>query len=177
MTRIDLVDVLRRTVSVLYGDLVTRRTGEAVRGGVEALLRENGDDDIAVIDFSTVRLLDMSCADEIIGKLLLAHGPARHFVLVGVHAAHEDALLPVLDRHRLAVAAEDRSGTLKLLGSMPEPAHRVFHVLADSGPADQLQVAERLAVPQEEARAALDLLCERRVIVESDGHYQALSCA
>lgn len=176
MTRINLVDVLRRTVSAVYGDLVTRRTGEAVRGGVEALLQEGGDD-VAVIDFGTVGLMDISCADEIIGKLLLAQGPARYFVLAGVHAAHEDALLPVLERHRLAVAAEDRSGTLKLLGTLPEPAHRAFHVLAASGPAEPDEVAARLAVPLDEARAALEMLRERRLILEQGGHYDALRCA
>lgn len=177
MTRIDLVDVLRSTVSAMYGDLVTRRTGEAVRGGVEALLRANGEDDVAVLDFGTVRLLDMSCADEIIGKLLLSQGSARHVMLVGVHAAHEDALLPVLERHRLAVAAQDRSGTLKILGSLPESAHRIFQALADVGPADPDQVAERLSVSQEEARTALDMLCKQGVVLERNGHYQALRCA
>jgi len=175
MTRIDLKDVLARTVSSLYGDLVTRRTGEAVRSGIEAMLPD--DDETAVIDFGTVRLMDMSCADEIVGKLLLAHGPAHYFLLVGVHAAHEDALLPVLERHRLAVVAEDRTGTRKVLGYLPEQARRAFGFLADTGPAPSDEVAERLALAPEVARAALQTLCDRRVVRECGGHYQALHCA
>jgi len=124
MTRIDLKDVLSRTVNTVYGDLVTRRTGEAVRFGIEAMLQDA--DETTVIDFGTVRLMDMSCADEIIGKLLLRQGTGRYFLLVGVHAAHEDALQPVLERHRLAVVAQDRTGALKLLGSLPEEARRAF---------------------------------------------------
>jgi hypothetical protein len=175
MTRIDLRDVLARTVSSVYGDLVTRRTGEAVRFGIEAMLRE--DDETAVIDFGTVRLMDMSCADEIVGKLLLAHGPARYFLLVGVHAGHEDALLPVLERHHLAVVAQDRSGAVKVLGNLPEPARRAFGYLATTGPAAPDQIATGLALAPDVTRDALRTLCERRVVRERGGHYQALRCA
>jgi len=175
MTRIDLRDVLSRTVNTVYGDLVTRRTGEAVRFGIEAMLDEN--DETTVIDFGTVRLMDISCADEIVGKLLLQRGTGRYFLLTGVHAAHEDALQPVLERHRLAVVAEDRMGTLKLLGSLPELARRAFGVLADSGPAEPDEVAARLALPPDEARDALETLCQHRVVRETGGHYQALRCA
>ena len=175
MTRIDLKDVLSRTVNTVYGDLVTRRTGEAVRFGIEAMLADA--DDTTVIDFGTVRLMDMSCADEIIGKLLLRRGNGRYFLLVGVHAAHEDALQPVLERHRLAVVAEDRTGTLKLLGSLPEEARRAFGVLAASGPALPDEVAARLALPADQTRLALEMLCQHRVVRETGGHYQALRCA
>jgi anti-anti-sigma regulatory factor len=175
MRRIDLKDVLARTVSSVYGDLVTRRTGEAVRSGIEAMLSE--DDETAVIDFGTVRLMDMSCADEIVGKLLLAHGPGRYFLLVGVHAAHEDALLPVLERHHLVVVAQDRAGALKVLGSLPEPARRAFGYLADSGPAEPDEIAARLALAPDVTRDALQTLCERRVVRERGGHYQTLRSA
>lgn len=172
MTRIDLKDVLARTVSSVYGDLVTRRTGEAVRSGIEAMLPDA--DETAVIDFGTVRLMDMSCADEIVGKLLLTHGPARYFLLVGVHAAHEDALLPVLERHHLAVVAEDRSGAVKVLGYLPEPARLAWGYLAQTGSAEPDEIASGLALTADVTRDALRTLCERRVVRERGGHYQAL---
>lgn len=175
MTRIDLQDVLQQTACSRYGDLVTRRTGEVVRGGIEALLPD--DDDTAIIDFGTVRLMDISCADEIVGKLLLAHGRARRFLLVGVHAAHEDALLPVLERHGLAVVAEDRTGRLKVLGHLPEPALRAFGLLADLETAEAAEVAARLALEPAEALQALELLRRHRVVQEQGGQYRAVRCA
>ncbi|NIU79845.1 MAG: hypothetical protein GWN71_41805, partial [Gammaproteobacteria bacterium] len=69
MQRIDLRHILRHTVSDLYGDLVTRPTGKAVRHGIEQALARADGRQVAVIDFSTVRCLDISCADEIVGKL------------------------------------------------------------------------------------------------------------
>jgi len=175
MTRIDLKDVLARTVNTVYGDLVTRRTGEAVRSGIEAMLGD--DDETAIIDFGTVRLMDISCADEIVGKLLLQQGTARYFLLAGVHAAHEDALEPVLERHHLAVVAEDRTGALKLLGSLPDPARRAFQMLATSGPAALDEIAVGLSLAPDEARHALETLRQHRVVREAGGHYQALRCA
>jgi hypothetical protein len=53
MQRIDLKAILQRTVSGLYGDLVTRPTGQAVRGGVEEVLADLDGEQVAVIDFST----------------------------------------------------------------------------------------------------------------------------
>jgi anti-anti-sigma regulatory factor len=176
MAWIDLKDVLRRTVSGLYGDLVTRRTGHAVRCGIERLL-DDGGSEVAVIDFGTVRLMDHSCADEIIGKLLLQQGAARYFLLTNLDPSHEDAILPVLARHGLAVVARDRAGALKLLGELPEPARRAFHLLADDGPAVPDEVAAKLALTPSAALEALEVLCARRVVREQGGHYQALRSA
>lgn len=176
MTTIDLKDVLHRTLPGVRGDLVTRRTGQVVRTRIEKML-EDVDGDVAVIDFSTVRCLDFSCADEIIGKLLLQYGHARYFLLVGVDDGHRDALEPVLERHRLAVVAEDRSGRPRLLGTIDEPARDVFDVLAAAGMAAAAEVAERLAVPPETATAALEELCARGLVREGTNGFHPLRCA
>ena len=42
MLRINLRDILQRTVSAMYGDLVTRPTGRAVRSGIEQELAVEG---------------------------------------------------------------------------------------------------------------------------------------
>ena len=76
MRAINLRDILQRTVSDLYGDLVTRRTGVAVRGGIEQEL-EDSQEETAVIDFGAVRCLDFSCADEIVAKLVMQYGSWR----------------------------------------------------------------------------------------------------
>ncbi len=122
MQHIDLKLILQRTVSRSYGDLVTRPTGEAVRGGIEAELEEGTGEQVAIIDFGTVRLLDYSCADEIVGKLLLEYGSARYFLLQGVTASHCEAIEPVLERHKLAAVARDREGRVRVLGHVPETA-------------------------------------------------------
>lgn len=175
--RIDLKHVLQQAVATRHGDLVTRRTGQAVRDGIEALLQAIDAGDVAVIDFGTVRCLDLSCADEIVGKLLLRWGRVRSFVLVGLDPSHRDAIEPVLERHRLAAVAQDQTGRLHLLGELPRTAREAFEVLADAGGAGAREIAERLEAPLEHIEAALEELTARRLVREEGAVYQPLRCA
>ncbi|MBI2614345.1 MAG: hypothetical protein HYW52_01430 [Gemmatimonadetes bacterium] len=171
MLRIDLKDILQRTVSDEYGDLVTRRTGQAVRQAIERDLARDGDGRAAAIDFGTVRCLDLSCADEIVGRLLREQGAVRSFVLLNVTAAHREALQFVLERHRLAVVVQDTGGALDLVGALPEAARRVFGALAQAGTAAPEDVARRLDLSPDVARAALEDLLERGLVVAHAGSY------
>jgi len=111
---IDLRDMLHTTVAEGYGDLVTRRTGAAVRGGIELAMADTGEAP-TIIDFTAVRLLDLSCADEIIAKLVLQYG-VRRFIIRGLSPSQREALEPVLEHHGLAVVVEESAGRLELLG-------------------------------------------------------------
>jgi hypothetical protein len=164
MQRIDLKAILQRTVSGLYGDLVTRPTGQAVRGGVEEVLARIDGEQVAVIDFTTVRCLDFSCADEIVGKLLVQHGRVRFFLLAGVSESHREAIESVLERHGLAVVAWDREGRLQLLGPLDDLFRRAFSVLSRRGTAGVAEIAEDLAIPMEAAHDALESLLARRLV-------------
>ena len=90
---ISVSSVLRKTVCDLYTNLVTRPTGVAVRQAIEAALAELPEPNVTVIDFAHVKMLDFSCADEVVGKLLdyyqRAEGqPQRYFLIPGVHDGH-----------------------------------------------------------------------------------------
>lgn len=171
MRRIDLKDILQRTVSDEYGDLVTRRTGQAVRQAIEHDLAKDGDGQPAAIDFGTVRCLDLSCADEIVGRLLREQGTARSFVLLNVTAAHREALEFVLERHRLAVVIQDAGGALDVVGALSQAERRVFEALAQTGSAVAEDLARRLELTPDAARQALDDLVERRLVVANEGTY------
>ncbi len=175
MSRIDLKVILQDTVSNGYGDLVTRPTGKAVRGGVEEALAGLDLEQTAIIDFSAVRCLDISCADEIVGKLLLQYGAARLFLLYGVTAAHCDAIEHVLERHRLAVVARDRGGKIQVLGPVAEPARQAFGILSDRGPAAPEEVATELAVGPDVARRALEELRMLRLVQQASDRYTAVT--
>jgi hypothetical protein len=177
MVRIDLRDILQRTVSAMYGDLVTRPTGRAVRSGIERELAVEGAEVVAVIEFGAVGCLDFSCADEIVGRLLLDHGGVRTFVLHGVSADQREAIEPVLERHGLTVVSHDRDGRVELLGPLSETARRAFRIVTDAGAAAADDVARLLAVSTDSARAALNELLERRLVLASGGAYQALTLA
>jgi len=172
---IDLGAILRTTVSGGYGDLVTRHTGRAVRGGIEEMLHRQDDSQVAVIDFGAVRCLDISCADEIVGRLLRDHGEGHHFVLRGVTDAHCEAISLVLERHGMAVVAQSRDGSLEVLGPLDETARRAFGAVLQSEAVCEADGANRLAVSAKAARPLLDELTAQRPTTQETVRQQAVS--
>jgi hypothetical protein len=136
--------VLQESVSGVYLDLVTRPTGRVVREGIERVMATVPPDGaIARIDFTGVRCIDYSCADEIVAKLLRA---GRVVLLSGVSDGHREAIEPVLASHGLAALIERRDGVLEALGA-PEAAAALFDAL----------VARRLAARRPGGTLALTL--------------------
>ncbi|HTY07401.1 MAG TPA: hypothetical protein VMC86_12870 [Gemmatimonadales bacterium] len=118
---IDVHAVLQQSVPGPYADLVTRPTGRAVRERIELTLT---DASVLRMDFTGVRCIDYSCADEIVAKLLRT---VQVLLLRGVTDAHRLAIEPVLQGHGLAVAIETGAG-LEVLGP-PEAAALVAEEL------------------------------------------------
>ena len=187
INHIDLSSVLRRTVCDLYSDLVTRPTGKAVRDGIEKQLAEIGDRTLTVIDFSHVGLLDYSCADEIVAKLLMRYctpigadySPPRdaYFLFRGVSESHVDAIEAVLERHRLAIVAQDLAGEVMIIGSLEESERRAWEVMCRIGRAAPLDLARELGVDRAQVESALAALCRRRLAMRFDEAYVAVGAA
>jgi hypothetical protein len=173
---ISLQTVLREAVATPYSDLVTRATGAAVRGRIEATLAL-ADWTVTLLDFSGVDCLDLSCADEIVAKLLLATAsPDRVVVLVGVRDDQRDALEHVLGHHRLAVAARLHGGdTADVLGWASGDARDAFAALRAHGPADAAILAARLDWPREQAEAALEELGRHRIARATGGVFHPVT--
>jgi hypothetical protein len=186
INHIDLGSVLRRTVCDLYSDLVTRPTGKAVRDGIEKQLAEIGDRTLTVIDFSHVGLLDYSCADEIVAKLLMrycAPVPAdsrpreAYFLFRGVSDSHADAIEAVLERHGLAIVAQDPDGAVMIIGSVGESERRAWEVMRRIGRAAPVELARELGVDREQIDEALAALCRHRLAMRFDEAYVAVGAA
>jgi hypothetical protein len=175
MRHIDLSEVLRETVTCdLYSNLVTRTTGAAVRAQIEALLRES-DRALAVIDFTHVRMIDFSCADEVVAKLLLRYCddlPPReaYFIFRGVTEAHWDAIEVVLEQRGLALLVEDEHG-LELRGALTDRERRAWEVVHRLGQAAAAEVADEIGADDADAERVLESLHKRRLVMPVDGGY------
>jgi hypothetical protein len=177
--------VQRRSVTSLFSNLVTRPTGRAIRSGVESQIAEMDGPAhaacLSILDFSQVRVLDYSCADEIVAKLLLRFSgderPAEaFFVVLGMQEHHEEAIEAVLERHSLLLVARDDEGQVKLLGDAG-PAHRaVWEVLTRRGRARAHEVAGDTGLSEGAAQATLAALLDHRVATaHPDGTVSPLS--
>jgi len=159
--------VLHEAVATPYCDLVTRPAGAAVRNRVLAVLRDTADD-AAQLDFSAVGLMDYSCADEVVAKLLVAmlDGVAPRLILRGVRDHHADAINHALARYDLVVVAllVDLPRP-SLLGSPPDDWRDAFDALVSLGRAAAGSVADALAWPLPRTTAALEGLARGRCVV------------
>jgi hypothetical protein len=182
ISEIDVKTVLSRSVCEFHSDLVTRSTGRAVRGGIEALLEEHPDVTVVVLDFSAVRVLDWSCTDEVVAQLLLRHGgvdatrPA-YFLVRGLDETHAEQIDDVLRRHGLALVAAERSGAVRLLGRVTDLMRAAWERLARRGPSAAEELATELAWSLADTRAALDELAGRRLVIRADERYLPLPAA
>ena len=182
INQIDVRAVLSRSVAEFHYDLVTRPTGRAVRTSIEAELERYPGMSVVVLDFSAVRLLDLSCADEIVAKLLqtsLTPGSSAaelFFVIRGLHEHNAELLEEVLLRHQLAMVLEE-GGTLRLLGWVAERARIAFECLLSRGSAAAEEMAADLSCSLDEARTLLDDLVGRRLVLRAAERYRPLSAA
>ncbi len=176
---IDVGEVLQRTVASLYSSLVTRPTGRAVRMAIETQLQSVGARSLSLIDFSEVVIIDFSCADEVVAKLLIdtreGAGHEAFFVFCGVHEPHRDQIEAVLERRRLATVAEIEPGTFRLLGARSPEEDRLWSELEVRGLVGPEQVD--LLIADEGDRLALESLLDRRLAFRSptSGRIHALS--
>lgn len=176
---IDVGDLLQKSVASLYSHLITRQTGRAVRMAIEAQLAEAGEMSLSLIDLSEVTVLDFSCADEVVAKLLQRYQGAEHaeafFVFRGVREPHRDQIEVVLERQGLAAVAETEPGRFELLGSATPAESTSWRLLEERGLLSGDEVPEM--IPEAEGRDALERLLVRRVAFRSPitGRWHALS--
>ncbi len=176
---IDVGSLVQRTVASLYSHLVTRQTGRAVRLAIEAQLADAGTLSLSLIDFSEVSVLDFSCADEVVAKLIQRyagdHQAEAFFVLGSVAEAHRDPIEVTLQRQGLGIVAETAPGRFELLGDRTPPEEAVWVLLEARGFFTGEDAVELLGTDEE--RSALDSLVRRRLAFRSPitGRVHALS--
>ena len=177
ISHIDVSSVLKRSVCDLYSNLVTRPTGAAVRIGIEHHLDEIGDKALAVLDFSHVGLLDFSCADEIVAKLLMQYVsldiPRRevYFVFYGMNESHMDAIEAVLERHGLALVTQLADGAPELVGAIDGEQRRAWEKVCEMGSARPADLADATGMARETAEMTLETLWRRRLIIRQESGY------
>jgi len=177
---IDVGGLVQRTVASLYSHLVTRPTGRAVRMAIEAQLAEVEGRALTLVDLSEVQVLDFSCADEVVAKLLAR--PRRttgehpgFFVFRGLGEVHRDPIEAVLQRQSLAAVGQSLRGGFDLLGAPSDREHRVWRTVEELGRVRFRETGGVLTSAEE--REALAELARKGLVFRMPGgrEYRALS--
>jgi hypothetical protein len=117
---LDLRDLMDEQLTT--SNLVTRETGRSMRESIEHRLEREPEGTVVSLDFSNVGIIDFSCADEVISKLIarlqgMEYGD-KYVVLQGLTPTHEENITVALERKKLAVLASRQDGSWRLLGSL-----------------------------------------------------------
>ena len=181
INHIDVSSMLRKSVCELYSNLVTRPTGAAVRCEIEQELDRIGERALTVIDFSHVGLLDFSCADEIVAKLLLQYvsidAPRREVYFRGISESHMEAIEAVLERHKLALVTQRADGESRLVGIVGLEERRAWEIISQAGAGVSADVADAIGLSSDDADRMLDTLWRRRLLIRYDNGYVAVGSA
>lgn len=118
----DLRDLMDEHLTGGAKNLVTRETGRVIREAIEARLEREPEGTVVALDFSHVGIIDFSCADEVVGKLVARlqgqeYGD-KYVVLNGLTPTHEENIAVALERKKLAALVSRPDGSWHLLGTL-----------------------------------------------------------
>src|SRR4030065_825909 len=114
MTTYNIYKLLKEELKNGSSDLVTRQSGQVIRERIKRDIEKEKDGEVIALDFSKIGIIDYSCADEIVAKLisrLLSNEYGdKYILLAGLHDNQTENIEVALERKDLAVAAEMRDG-------------------------------------------------------------------
>ena len=164
--------------TTLFSYLVTRPTGRTVRATVERQIADADRTVLAVLDLRHVPVIDFSCADEIVAKLVLLASDTttrRSFILFrGIAEHHLGPIDSVLRRRGLAAAAESTDGEPLLMGALDPGATAVWREVWSLGRTGVSPLADRLELPLDRVRGLLDDLVARALVIRDGERYVSL---
>ena len=171
--KIRVDDLLRTTLATPSRDLVTRTTGAAIRSRIERAIAD-APCPTTLLDFEEVGVLDFSCADEVVAKLLLVIEEEHYVVLHGVDETQAEAIDHVLTHQDLAIAIVPRAGGRQVLGRSTPDLISAFEAVHACGSGSAVRLAEWLEWSVERAADALQTLALRRLILAANGTFSPL---
>ena len=122
MTTYNLFKLLKEELKNGSSDLVTRPSGQIIRERIERDIEKKKNGEIIALDFSKIGIIDYSCADEIVAKLmsrLLGNEYGDKYIyLTGINENQKENIEVALERKVLAVLAEMRDAKRILLGNL-----------------------------------------------------------
>ena len=175
---IDVGRLMSDRLGLSQSDLITRPTGRAVREAIEERVADcEARARVALVDLAGVRVMDFSCADEVVAKLLLrsldsSRSGDPYFIFRGHEHLHGHAVAEVLSRRGLAAVCAF-GGDFRPVGAASGEQRALWSVLEERGSIALADAGSPLSA--EEARL-LGEICDLRLAhLDSEGGATALS--
>jgi len=178
MIKYDLSKLLKNELGNGSKDLVTRPSGQAIRERIERNIEKEPDGSVIVLDFSKIGVIDYSCADEIVAKLVsrLLSGEYRdkYLFLSGLNENQKENIEVAIERKDLAVMAEMREGDRVVLGNLNNYLRDTLDFIVKKKKATSKELSDAKKIEANTSGTRLLNLYKKRLVkrveeVRSDG--------
>ena len=175
---IDLGQVASQCVPDGTNHLVTRETGRSVRRQIEKEIAAEEGPTVFVLDFSGIGIVDYSCADEIIVKLIsrsLGEEYGEMYLLLsGLNRHQMENVEVALERKKLAAICVNPSGEVwefgewKLIGILNKYLTETLDSVMGQGRITARDMASDLGIALNTAGTRLLNLLKKRLIARTE---------
>jgi hypothetical protein len=168
MITYNLYKILKEELKNGSSDLVTRPSGQVIRNRIEKDMENEKDGEIIALDFSKIGIIDYSCADEVVAKLIsrLLSGEYgdKYIILIGLNENQRENIEVALERKELAVMAQMKNGKKALLGDLNNYLKETLNLILKKGKITASDLSEYLKLPANTSGTRLLNLHKKRVV-------------
>ena len=168
----NLYKLLKEELKNGSNDLVTRPSGQVIRERIERDIAQEEDGAIVALGFSKIGIIDYSCADEIVAKLIsrLLSGEYgdKYITLTGLNENQKENIEVALERKDLAVMAEMQDGKKILLGSLNNYLKETLNLILKKGRITAKDLSESMKLEANTSGTRLLNLYKKRLVKRAD---------
>ncbi len=153
-------------------DLVTRPSGQIIRERIERDIEKEENGEVIALDFSRIGIIDYSCADEIVAKLVsrLLSGEYgdKYIMLTGLNENQKENIEVALERKDLAVMAEMKDGRKVLMGALNNYLQETLDLISKKKKITAGDLSSSLKLPANTSGTRLLNLHKKRLVKRID---------
>ena len=153
-------------------DLVTRQSGQVIRERIKRDIEKEKDGEVIALDFSKIGVIDYSCADEIVAKLisrLLSNEYGdKYILLAGLNDNQKENIEVALERKDLAVMADMKNGKKILLGNLNNYLKETLELIVKKGKITAKELSEIMKLEANTSGTRLLNLHKKRLVKRID---------
>jgi hypothetical protein len=167
MQTYNIYKLLKEELKNGSSDLVTRQSEQVIRERIERDITAEKDGEVIALDFSKIGIIDYSCADEIVAKLIsrLTGGEYgdKYIVLTGLSENQKENIEVALERKDLPVMAE-MGGKKILIGSLHDYLKETIDLILKKGKITAAELSDALKLPANTSGTRLLNLYKKRLV-------------
>lgn len=172
MITYNLYKLLKEELGNGSSDLVTRPSGNKIRERIEKDIATEKDGAVVTLDFSKIGIIDFSCADEIVAKLVsrLISGEYgdRYIILTGLNENQKENIEVALERKDLAVMGEMSDKTKAIIGNLDNYLKQTLNLIFDRGEITAKELSGALELPANTSGTRLLNLYKKRLVIRKE---------